>query len=84
MNCYGVLYEDGIYVFETRKNGYTTRTINVMNEEGKITSKNHNETLTIELLKNHKIYVNGGGIKDNYIGYFEIKENEISDLLKLE
>lgn len=84
LNCYGVLYEDGIYVFETRKNGYTTRTINVMNEEGKITSKNHNETLTIELLKNHKIYVNGGGIKDNYIGYFEIKENEISDLLKLE
>ena len=36
------------------------------------------------LLKNHKIYVNGGGIKDNYIGDFEIKENEISDLLKLE
>ena len=86
LNNYGVLKQDGKYVFETYDYWEGKRRIHWMDQNGKIlASKEHDEKLMLQLLSDSKIYVSSYAFNDTWkFGYYEIKEDEIKDLVVLE
>lgn len=79
LNCYGVLRDDDLYVFETRENG--NRIIHGMDVEGNIVFEEHHDqgNMVLELLTEDRLYFSYTG-SNTPVGYFSVEKDGLSDL----